>query len=79
MTAGHIGMVAIFGLPLLMMRGGFSEGIGLSVGGVAILLNTAIFLFRNDSMHGASLCILAFISGFHRHGNPCGTLINRRQ
>ena len=46
MTAGHIGMVAIFGLPLLMMRGGFSEGIGLSVGGVAILLNTAIFFLE---------------------------------
>ena len=30
----------------LMMRGGFSEGIGLSVGGVAILLNTAIFFLE---------------------------------
>jgi len=28
------------------MRGGFSEGIGLSVGGVAILLNTAIFFLE---------------------------------
>ena len=46
MTAGHIGMVAIFGLPLLMIRGGFSEGIGLTVGGVAILLNTAIFFLE---------------------------------
>ena len=46
MTAGHIGMVAIFGLPLLMIRGGFSEGVGLGVGGISILLNTAIFFLE---------------------------------
>lgn len=46
MTAGHIGMVAIFGLPLLMIRGGFSESVGLGVGGISILLNTAIFFLE---------------------------------
>ena len=38
MTAGHIGMVAIFGLPFLL--GSFGVGI------VSVLLNTAIFFLE---------------------------------
>ena len=46
MTAGHIGMVAIFGLPFILVSRGFSPEIGFSVGFLSILINTAIFFLE---------------------------------
>ncbi len=43
MTAGHIGMVAIFGIPMIIYQSMNSIGIGLSVGVVSVILNTAIY------------------------------------
>ena len=45
MTAGHIGMVAIFGLPILI-GASMGEGIGFGVGFVAVILNTALYFLE---------------------------------
>jgi len=46
MTAGHIGMVAIFGIPMIIYQSMNSIGIGLSVGVVSVILNTAIYFLE---------------------------------
>ena len=46
MTAGHIGMVAIFGIPMIMYQSMNSVGVGLSVGVVSVILNTAIYFLE---------------------------------
>ena len=46
MTAGHIGMVAIFGIPMIIYQSGASIGVGLSVGVVSVILNTAIYFLE---------------------------------
>lgn len=46
MTAGHIGMVAIFGIPMIIYQSGASIGLGLSVGVVSVILNTAIYFLE---------------------------------
>ena len=46
MTAGHIGMVAIFGLPFILVSGGFSEGIGFGVAILSVVLNTALYFLE---------------------------------
>ena len=46
MTAGHIGMVAIFGLPILLVRAGIAPGLAFGAGFVSVLLNTAIFFLE---------------------------------
>ena len=46
MTAGHIGMVAIFGLPMILVGGGFSDGIGFGVGFLAVILNVALYFLE---------------------------------
>ena len=48
MTAGHIGIVAIFGIPMILYSGGagYSQEISLSVGVVSVLLNTAIYFLE---------------------------------
>ena len=52
MTAGHIGMVAIFALPIILGNGvnvaignatSLSYSVGLFTGFIAVLLNTAIY------------------------------------
>lgn len=45
MTAGHIGMVAIFGLPILIGKSMGTE-IGFSVGFISVILNTAIYFLE---------------------------------
>ena len=45
MTAGHIGMVAIFGLPILIGNSMGTE-IGFGVGFVSVILNTAIYFLE---------------------------------
>ena len=45
MTAGHIGMVAIFGLPILIGKSMGAE-IGFSVGFISVILNTAIYFLE---------------------------------
>ena len=45
MTAGHIGMVAIFGLPILI-GSSMGEGIGFGVGFVSVILNTALYFLE---------------------------------
>ena len=45
MTAGHIGMVAIFGLPILI-GASMGEGIGFGVGFVSVILNTALYFLE---------------------------------
>ncbi len=44
MTAGHIGMIAIFALPMILSQ--LPQGAQLSVGFVAVLLNTGIFFLE---------------------------------
>ena len=46
MTAGHIGMVAIFGLPMILVNGGFSDGIGFGVGFLSVILNVALYFLE---------------------------------
>jgi len=46
MTAGHIGMVAIFGLPSLIFGSMNSEGIGFGVGFFSVMLNTALYFLE---------------------------------
>jgi len=46
MTAGHIGMVAIFGIPMIIYQSVNSIGVGLSVGIVSVILNTAIYFLE---------------------------------
>jgi len=48
MTAGHIGLVAIFGIPMILYSGGagYSENISFSVGFVSVILNTAIYFLE---------------------------------
>ena len=46
MTAGHIGMVAIFGLPSLLFVSMGSEGIGFGVGFLSVMLNTALYFLE---------------------------------
>ena len=46
MTAGHIGMVAIFGIPMIIYQSVNSVGVGLSVGVVSVILNTAIYFLE---------------------------------
>ena len=46
MTAGHIGMVAIFGIPMIIYQSGASIGVGISVGVVSVILNTAIYFLE---------------------------------
>ena len=43
MTAGHIGIIAIFGIPMILDA---STGVKLSVGVMSVLLNTAIFFLE---------------------------------
>ena len=46
MTAGHIGMVAIFGIPMIIYQSVNSIGVGLGVGVVSVILNTAIYFLE---------------------------------
>ena len=48
MTAGHIGLVAIFGIPMILFADGtgYSQNISLSVGLVSVVLNTAIYFLE---------------------------------
>ncbi|MAV65309.1 MAG: ATP synthase F0 subunit A [Candidatus Marinimicrobia bacterium] len=50
MTAGHIGMVAIFGLPILIGKppelGGFGVEIGFVAGFISVVLNTALYFLE---------------------------------
>ena len=46
MTAGHIGVVAIFGIPMIIYQSVGSVGVGLSVGVVSVILNTAIYFLE---------------------------------
>ena len=48
MTAGHIGLVAIFGIPMILFANGtgYSQNISLSVGIVSVALNTAIYFLE---------------------------------
>ena len=46
MTAGHIALVAIFGIPMILYGGGYSEGISLSTGIISVILNTAIYFLE---------------------------------
>tara|TARA_B100000959_G_C14953223_1_gene612694 strand:+ start:231 stop:1169 length:939 start_codon:yes stop_codon:yes gene_type:complete len=48
MTAGHIGLVAIFGIPMILYSGGagYSQGISFSVGVISVILNTAIYFLE---------------------------------
>ena len=46
MTAGHIGMVAIFGLPSLIFGSMNSEGMGFGVGFFSVMLNTALYFLE---------------------------------
>ena len=43
MTAGHIGIIAIFGIPMILDA---STGVKLSVGVMSVILNTAIFFLE---------------------------------
>jgi len=43
MTAGHIGIIAIFGIPMILDA---STGVKLSVGIMSVILNTAIFFLE---------------------------------
>ncbi len=48
MTAGHIGLVAIFGIPMILFANGagYSQNISLSVGIISVVLNTAIYFLE---------------------------------
>ena len=46
MTAGHIGLVAIFGIPMIIFQSTQSVGVGLSVAVVSVILNTAIYFLE---------------------------------
>ena len=46
MTAGHIGLVAIFGIPMIIFQSTQSVGIGFSVAIVSVILNTAIYFLE---------------------------------
>ena len=46
MTAGHIGLVAIFGIPMIIFQSTQSVGIGFSVAVVSVILNTAIYFLE---------------------------------
>jgi len=46
MTAGHIGLVAIFGIPMIIFQSTESVGIGLGVAIVSVILNTAIYFLE---------------------------------
>ena len=48
MTAGHIGLVAIFGIPMILFANGagYSQNISFSVGIISVLLNTAIYFLE---------------------------------
>jgi len=46
MTAGHIALVAIFGIPMILYTSGYSPGVSLSVGVVSVILNTAIYFLE---------------------------------
>ena len=45
MTAGHIGMIAIFGLPYLVHLS-MGDGIGFGVGFVSVMLTTALYFLE---------------------------------
>ena len=46
MTAGHIGLVAIFGIPMILYQSYESALIGFSVAIVSVILNTAIYFLE---------------------------------
>ena len=46
MTAGHIGVVAIFGIPMIIYQSYESVLIGFSVGIVSVILNIAIYFLE---------------------------------
>ena len=46
MTAGHIGLVAIFGIPMILYQSYESVLIGFSVGIVSVILNIAIYFLE---------------------------------
>ena len=48
MTAGHIGIVAIFGIPMILYNGGmgYPQNLSFSVGIISVLLNTAIYFLE---------------------------------
>jgi F-type H+-transporting ATPase subunit a len=46
MTAGHIGLVAIFGIPMIIYQSYESVLIGFSVGIVSVILNIAIYFLE---------------------------------
>ena len=46
MTAGHIGLVAIFGIPMILYQSYESALIGFSVGIVSVILNIAIYFLE---------------------------------
>ena len=46
MTAGHIGLVAIFGIPMIIFQSTQSVGVGLGVAVVSVILNTAIYFLE---------------------------------
>ena len=39
-------MVAIFGIPMIIYQSGASIGVGISVGVVSVILNTAIYFLE---------------------------------
>ena len=39
-------MVAIFGLPFILVSGGFSDGIGFGVGILSVILNIALYFLE---------------------------------
>ena len=45
MTAGHIGIVAIFGIPMILSQT-YSPGIAFSVGIISVVLNVAIYFLE---------------------------------
>ena len=48
MTAGHIALVAIFGIPMILYAGGagYSPGMSFSVAILSVILNTAIYFLE---------------------------------
>ena len=45
MTAGHIGLLAIFGIPMILSQT-YGSGVGMLIGLIAVLLNIGIFMLE---------------------------------
>ena len=67
-------MVAIFGIPMIIYQSGASIGVGISVGVVSVILNTAIYFSRIYSLFSASVCVFIVISSIYWDGNSCRPL-----